>query len=208
MKKLIINADDYGLSPLFNKGILELAEKKIITSISVMIKRKYIKKSDLQNLEGFSIGLHLELDENSTKAEIERQVEKFAIKLGKLPSHLDGHQHKHLTPNNLPKVISVAKKYYLPIRSLEKSQRKEMKKAKIKTPERFISWHPKNPQKLFKKLSESKESVVELVCHPGYFDEKCSYPYNKNREEELSILKSKKFQKAIENFLLTTYSQI
>jgi len=28
-KKLILNADDYGLSPLFNKGILELARKKL-----------------------------------------------------------------------------------------------------------------------------------------------------------------------------------
>ena len=60
-QKLIVNADDYGLSPLFNKGILALIEKGIVTSTTVMIKRKYVRPALLTKFEKISIGLHLEL---------------------------------------------------------------------------------------------------------------------------------------------------
>ena len=46
MRRLIITADDYGLSPSFNKGILELARKNIISSVSVMIKKKFVFPAD------------------------------------------------------------------------------------------------------------------------------------------------------------------
>ena len=36
MKKLIINADDFGLHPLINKGIIEGHQKGMITSTSIM----------------------------------------------------------------------------------------------------------------------------------------------------------------------------
>lgn len=36
-KKIIITADDYGMSQRFNAGILELAQNGTVTSISVMM---------------------------------------------------------------------------------------------------------------------------------------------------------------------------
>lgn len=79
--KIIINADDYGLSKKFNEGILELAEKEIISSVAVMINRKYIKPSDLLNFKNISIGLHLELREKTSLKEIEDQIKKFKKKV-------------------------------------------------------------------------------------------------------------------------------
>ena len=39
MKYLIINADDFGMSNIFNEVILELLEKEHVRSTSVMVKR-------------------------------------------------------------------------------------------------------------------------------------------------------------------------
>lgn len=207
-KYIIINADDYGLSPLFNKGILELAQKNIISSISVMIKRKYANTKELKNLKNISLGLHLELQEKDTQKEIESQLKKFKTKLGQLPSHLDGHKHLHLTKHNLPLVIKIAKKYKLPVRSHLDKDHMILKKSGIKTPDIFISWHPKRREKLFKKLAEIKQKKAELVCHPGYCDKKLKLSYNKQREEELQTLKSRRFKKILNNFKLINYNEI
>ena len=36
MKRLIVNADDFGLHPLINEGILESHQKGIVTSTSLL----------------------------------------------------------------------------------------------------------------------------------------------------------------------------
>lgn len=114
--RLIITADDYGMSSKFNCGILEMARAGLITGISVMVKRKYIRKSDLLALD-IPLGLHLELKTSSTNRDITTQIERFKNRFGMLPAYLDGHQHKHLLPDNLNQVVRVAKCYRLPIRS-------------------------------------------------------------------------------------------
>ena len=45
MKKLIINADDFGLHPLINKGIIEGYQKGMITSTSIMPGAPYFNES-------------------------------------------------------------------------------------------------------------------------------------------------------------------
>ena len=61
--KIIINADDFGLSPSVNKGIVECFQKGLISSATVMMNTPYtddaiklIKKHKLTN-----IGIHLNL---------------------------------------------------------------------------------------------------------------------------------------------------
>ena len=63
MKKLIINADDFGLHPLINKGIIEGHQKGMITSTSIMPGAPYFKEAAhlaAQNPE-LGIGIHLTL---------------------------------------------------------------------------------------------------------------------------------------------------
>lgn len=61
VKKLIINADDFGLSPGINRGIREAAEAGAISSISVMTNFSYV--SDLiafhKEFPAITIGVHL-----------------------------------------------------------------------------------------------------------------------------------------------------
>lgn len=147
----------------------------------------------------------MSLRKNQILKNIETQLKKFRRKFGCLPSHLDGHKHCHLTDNNIYKVIKVAKKYNFPVRSRFPRDRKILKKYKIKTPDNFISWHPKRKNKLFDNLKNIKAKITELVCHPGYFDKNSQSSYNLQREQEMSFLKSKKFQKALKKFKIVNY---
>lgn len=201
---IIVNADDYGLAREFNRGIIQLARKNIITNTSVMIRRKFVNAQELKKLPNISIGLHLELEEKAAQKEIEKQVDIFLKLFKRPPSHLDGHRHCHLTEKNLPLVLSVAKRFNLPVRSRFPEDRKIIKKT-VKTPSKFISWHPKRKQKLFRSLDQLQNSFTELVCHPGYFDKNCKYPYNRQREEEMKILESEEFQKRLRRFKKANY---
>jgi len=202
---LIINADDYGLSPLFNQGIVELVEKKIISSFSVMIRRKFIDKIWLKNLKKISIGLHLELKLEDSAQEIELQINSFKEILGQLPSHLDSHKHTHFTEKNLPRIITIAKKYSLPIRSYKSVNRKPIKSAGLKTPDAFIGWHPERIRVLENDFEKLRVPTAEFVCHPGYYDKNSISSYNKQREQELNFLTSTVFKKLIKKFKKITY---
>lgn len=193
------------MSPLFNQGILELAKAGIVSSTTVMVKRKYVRPQDFKNLKTLSVGLHLELKERDSLVEMERQLKKFIKLFRNYPSHLDGHKHLHITPSNLPKVTRLAKKYGLPIRSVLAKDRQKIRKAGLKTPNKYISWHPQRKLKMFEALRENKSSPCELVCHLGYYDKRSSSAYNRQRQQELKILKSRQFQKIIKKFEIINY---
>ncbi|MDD5489081.1 MAG: ChbG/HpnK family deacetylase [Candidatus Moranbacteria bacterium] len=207
LRKIIINADDYGLSKQFNRGILELIERGIVTSTTVMIKRKFINPKDLLKHKNISIGLHLELSLETPAKEIENQIKIFRKLFGRFPSHLDGHKYYHLLPGNFSKVLKIAKKYKLPVRSASSIDQKMMQAAGIKTPDQFISWHPNRKEKLFKNLKSARGETIELLCHPGYYDSKATTSYNKQREKELKALESQHFEKILENFTPINYEQ-
>lgn len=206
--ELIITADDYGISPRFNQGVLEVARAGIITGISVMIKRKYVRKTELLALD-IALGLHLELESSSSYREIISQIKRFKKRFGRLPAYLDGHQHKHVTPDNIDRVIRAARRYGLPIRSRLPTDRTHLLCSGIVTPNHFVSWHPKRIPVLKERLLASHSFLVtELVTHPGYFDKRCTYPYNQEREGELTFLRSGAFQKLIRPFQLIRYTDL
>lgn len=65
MKRLIVNADDYGLSESVNIGIMEAVEKGIVTSVSLMAcGRAFAHAVSLLKSHGIrQVGLHLVLNE-------------------------------------------------------------------------------------------------------------------------------------------------
>lgn len=206
--KLIITADDYGMSPQFNRGMLEVARAGLITGISVMIKRKYIRKSELLALN-IPLGLHLELGTSSSLREVVSQIERFTKRFGKLPAYLDGHRHKHVSPGNISHVIHAAQQYGLPVRSRLPADRDSLKEGAIATPSHFISWHPERLPVLTGRLHEARSvAVSELVVHPGYFDRRCPYAYNRERKAELDFIKSENFLRLIRHFQLIRYTEL
>ena len=204
--KLIITADDYGMSPRFNQGIIEAVQAGLITGISIMIYRKYIRSKELLRTR-LPLGLHLEIQDDAPYQEITHQIERFKKRFGRLPDYLDGHQHKHITEKNIRRVARAAKQFGLPVRSRLPEDRMILTEIAVPTPENFVSWHPARLAVLKERLQQTKKfSISELVVHPGYRDKRCRYRYNNEREKELEFLCSPRFRKLIQSFRLVGYN--
>ena len=87
---LVINADDYGLAPAYDEGIVTAARAGAIDGASAMVLRERLDPAPLA-ATGIAVGLHLELGQVG----LERQVELFEEAFGRAPDYLDGHHHCH-----------------------------------------------------------------------------------------------------------------
>lgn len=128
LKPIIINADDLGLSPAINQGIVNLAVKQRLSATSFMSHGELTRehKQQLQHCH-ISIGLHLDftselfaqhqqdfapftlgqllkstwlgqLNSQKINQQINQQLDLFEQKIGTSPSFVDGHQHIHQFP--------------------------------------------------------------------------------------------------------------
>jgi len=97
MLKLIVNADDFGLTEKVNEGILKCFSNGILRSTSLMANGQSFEHAIgiIRSNPELDIGVHLTLVE-----------EKPVLDAAKLPSLVgeDGHFHKH--------AINFTKKYY------------------------------------------------------------------------------------------------
>ncbi|HEX6386403.1 MAG TPA: ChbG/HpnK family deacetylase [Anaerolineae bacterium] len=119
MRYLIVNADDFGLSPGVNQGIIEAHERGIVTSASLMVRWPAAAEAAAYSRAHpeISLGLHVDLGEwayhegnwvpvyevvsltdiRAIMAEVTRQVTIFRRLAGRYPTHVDSHQHVHRT---------------------------------------------------------------------------------------------------------------
>src|SRR4051812_5062264 len=111
---LIVNADDFGLSPGVNRGIITAHEHGIVTSASLMVRWPGAVEAAAyaKTRPELGVGLHIDLgewayrdgewialyqvvplaDHEAVFAEVERQLTCFRGLLGREPTHLDSHQ--------------------------------------------------------------------------------------------------------------------
>lgn len=116
---LIVNADDLGLCDGANAGIAAAYEHGIVTSASLMVRQAAAAEAARYAGEhpGLAVGLHIDLaqwdydggewisayercaleDESSVEVECRAQLEAFRQLLGRDPTHLDSHQHAHMS---------------------------------------------------------------------------------------------------------------
>jgi predicted glycoside hydrolase/deacetylase ChbG (UPF0249 family) len=116
-RRLIVNADDLGLSPGVNRGIIAAHEGGIVTSASLMVRGVAASEAAAyaRAHPRLSVGLHLDLgewavrggewvplyqvvsldDDAAVQAEVARQLAAFRRLVGRDPTHLDSHQHVH-----------------------------------------------------------------------------------------------------------------
>lgn len=143
-RRLIVNADDFGLTEGVNAGIVAAFQKGILRSASLMANGGGFDDAIRLALEnpGLDVGCHLmlisgraiskpdhDLPESAPHllaslvsgwrvAAIERefaaQIEKIQA-AGVSPSHLDTHKHTHLAPPVLEAVLRVAKNRGIPM---------------------------------------------------------------------------------------------
>ncbi len=137
MKKLIVNADDFGRSSAINQGIIEAYQKGIVTSASLMTDREGLDEAVrlAKTNPRLGVGLHLDLDSffqvehgvgrligyknpslplEAIAKETERQIQKI-LATGLPVHHLDGHHHSHLRPELFATVAALTAKYKIKV---------------------------------------------------------------------------------------------
>lgn len=186
MKFLIINADDFGYSSVFNEKILELIEKDFITSTSVMIDSIDEKQKDqvarliaLSKEHNVSIGLHVEFMNTDFDSEIQRQYDVFVSMFGFIPAHIDLHKSVYLH-DGYPYIIKFSEKMQIPCKNLGV--------------EPLTKWMTKTTilhgtRKTFEEIEEWISTLEDgeyytAIFHPGIYDPDSMSSLNKERETD------------------------
>lgn len=218
-KKLIVNADDWGMSPRFNEGILRGMIAGTITSTTVLVGRPFVEHEKETLLEcDVSVGLHLELPKDKSieeqaemvAAELERQCSLFKQFFGRPPTHLDSHYNLHLKPEIFPKVVEFAKTNGVAVRMRYSFDRDQLRAQGIKTTDNFLNSLGKNDFERIELVKHAVDGTNEIMTHPGFFDPECKSSVNKEREEELSFLTSEDFKRVLaeENIALIDWREV
>jgi chitin disaccharide deacetylase len=138
-RSLIVNADDLGLCATVNVGIFAAAERGIVTSASLMVRQAAAAAAagEAASFPALAIGLHLDLGQwdyvegewveaygrcdpdsrEAVGAECRAQLERFRSLLGRDPTHLDSHQHVHLSEPVASVAAALAAELGVPLRS-------------------------------------------------------------------------------------------
>jgi chitin disaccharide deacetylase len=127
-KRLIVTADDFGLTRRLNEGIIHTYRNGIVTSASLMVNSGGFDSAvDLARQNpGLDIGLHLNLTDRplqfaaalirgekraaDLEHEVQAQIEK-ALGTGLQITHIDGHKHVHAIPPVLRAIRKIAPHY-------------------------------------------------------------------------------------------------
>ncbi len=148
--------------------------------------------------------------------ELEAQYLK-AIQAGIQINHFDTHHHIHMT-QSLRKLFGIfSKRYNMPLRKVQYTSRNPIKRFKLDRDLRGTPFYTKNFSSLFygenateenllKLLNNNKGKDLEIMCHPGYLDEK-NGEYNNEREVELQILTSGHLTEFVKNNILENYKK-
>jgi predicted glycoside hydrolase/deacetylase ChbG (UPF0249 family) len=204
---LIVNADDFGLSRSVNRGVTEAHEHGIVTSASLMVQHPGAAEaaSYVREQGRLDLGLHAVVSawrvarlprkgaarseaalQQQVSAELGRQLEQFHSLVGRDPSHLDSHQHRHLQVGVRPVFERVANELGIPLRRVD---------TRVRFCGEFYGHDGRGrpdlqaiaAASLAALLETIDEGVTELCCHPGYADGLTDW-YRTEREQEVRTL--------------------
>ena len=135
--RLIVNADDFGMSLGVNAGVVHAHDAGIVTSASLMVYGAAAREAAaVAARRELSLGLHFELadwelvddtwvcrlerapagDAAAVAAELARQLERFHALCGHRPTHIDSHQHVHRDEPARMVVRSAGARLGIPVR--------------------------------------------------------------------------------------------
>jgi chitin disaccharide deacetylase len=192
MKALIVNGDDFGISPGVNLGVVEAHRDGILTSASLMVDTPYSAGAARLSAQhsALAVGVHIVLDPagrlDATAADVVRQIRRFTTLIGRLPTHIDAHRNIHRDERLLPVFLSIARRYGLPLRGYCGVNHIHSFYGQWdgETHEEQIS-----PRALVRLLAgEVCAGFSELCCHPGHPDEHLASSYRVERRTELDTL--------------------
>ncbi|HXS48148.1 MAG TPA: ChbG/HpnK family deacetylase [Solirubrobacterales bacterium] len=214
---LIVNADDLGLSEAVNAGIATAHERGIVTSASLMVRQGAAAAAAgyAATHPALAVGLHIDLgqwdymegewtvayqrclpdDEAAAEAECRAQLDGFRRLLNRDPTHIDSHQHTHMSEPVATVADRLAAELGVPLRA----------RGGIRYEGGFYGQTGKGEpfpdsigvENLIRILSSMPPGWTELGCHPGLgMREESSY--GREREVEVRALCDLRVREAIE----------
>jgi predicted glycoside hydrolase/deacetylase ChbG (UPF0249 family) len=210
--RLIVNADDFGLTVGVNRGIVEAHVGGVLTSTSLMVDAPAAAHAAQLAREhpGLSMGLHFvddtpALDEPGHAArEFARQLNRFRELIGREPTHVDSHHHVHV--RRMPTFAPLVEPLGVPLRG---DGHVRYLGAFFAHPDPGVVDHDRIGQPfLLRLLGEIPHDAgfTELGCHPGRVSPELQSSYGAPREIELATLTERGLPARIEALGLTLAS--
>ena len=172
-RRLIVNADDFGLTGGVSRGILRAHREGLVTSTTVLASLPAQPELDATAAAspGLGLGLHFNLTwgrpvspaetvaslvdadgrfgrdlaalqerarPDEVRRECEAQIEAFARRFGRGPTHLDSHHHAHRVPRVMDAVVDVVVAARVPLRSQDAGFRDGLRRHGIATTDSFV----------------------------------------------------------------------
>jgi predicted glycoside hydrolase/deacetylase ChbG (UPF0249 family) len=229
VRYLIVNADDFGFSDGVNRGILEAHDRGIVTSASLMVERPAAVEAAERARERpqLGLGLHAEVGRWRTSwlpgrgsvrsaarlgpraaEELRRQLDRFRLLVGREPSHLDSHQHRHTAELVRPAFEEVAAELGVPLRRVDR---------RVRFCGEFYGHDGRGRpdheaitvDALIQLIERVEDGVTELGCHPGYPAGLDDW-YRIEREQEVRALCDPRVRRVVERegIRLCSYTEI
>jgi len=214
MRLLIVNGDDFGLSPGVNEGILAAHTSGILTSTSMMVfAPAAAEAADAASMHpGLSVGMHfvadgsVDLDDPAqAHAAFQRQLGRFRELVGRDPTHVDSHHHVHSQFGRMPVFGVLVQPLGVPLRH----------DGRVAYVGGFwAQWEPavsnlENVRRPFLRhlvQTEVLEGMTELACHPARVTGDFNSSYLDEREVELATLTEPGLKEELEGLGVTLVS--
>jgi predicted glycoside hydrolase/deacetylase ChbG (UPF0249 family) len=206
-RTLIVNADDFGRSDPINRGIATAFERGLVRSASLMVRWPAAPKAAEYAAAhpSLGVGLHFDLSEwrydgdwkpvyevlheltpETVAVELRDQLDAFTRLLGRVPTHLDSHQHVHREEPIRSALVAAGRELGVPVR--------ECTPGIVYRGDFYGQWGRGEPypegislQSLLAVIDSLPAGVTELGCHPSAEPELES-SYARERPLELAVL--------------------
>jgi predicted glycoside hydrolase/deacetylase ChbG (UPF0249 family) len=211
MRRLVLNADDFGYDPAVTLGIVEAMTRGVVSSTTMIVNSPYSAHA-AERADGLAVGLHLNLvrfaavsdpshvfveealpslDADFVARETEAQLSRLYELVGRNATHIDVHKHAHLMPAVLEGLARTARAWGLKVRSISDAMRATLRAYGVETNDAFLGdagaeayWTLERFEAHLDALPA--EGLVEFMCHPGYRPTHVKSSYGTQREVELS----------------------
>jgi predicted glycoside hydrolase/deacetylase ChbG (UPF0249 family) len=216
---LVVNADDFGLCPGVNRGIIAAHERGIVTSTSLMVRwpAAAAAAAYARSHSSLGVGLHLDLgewifrdgewvqlyevvpvgDAQALATEVDHQLAEFRRLLGREPTHLDSHQHLHRDEPLKSIAQELAGRLSVPLRHFTQGVG-YCGDFYGQTAEGEPLPGNITADSLIGYLERLPRGVNELACHPGEETDDLSTMYRAERPVEVKSLCDPRVREAID----------
>jgi predicted glycoside hydrolase/deacetylase ChbG (UPF0249 family) len=212
VRRLIVNADDFGLTTGVNQGIIEAHVSGILTSTSLMVDCAAAADAAALAREhrALSVGLHYvedgpEIDEpGHASRTFAAQLDRFREVTGGDPTHVDSHHHVHMTRMSM--FAPLVKPLGVPLRG---DGRVPYLGAFYGQPQRGVVELDRVRMPFLLELLSDEDvtaDFTELGCHPARVTQELTSSYASEREVELATLTEPDLRARIEGLGLTLAS--